>query len=356
MSQRSTRLLLIYSRLKAGPVTIELLQQWAQKYDIQISARTFYRDLLTLENSLILPDEKLVVSVGEKNRKIWKLEYEDSEDPLTEFDVNSYMLFKNFLPLPLVDSRQVSMHKMIRLFYRNFSKSHFEKFTSVGDTQMRATHFGEGRSFGEYGETLDDCIWSIQNKRELELHKLSAHFMPLTENVKFPLRFLPIQLLYHRGTVQLSGFIKDLKTILILPMNQIESYKLTNEQFDARDLIDKLETELAARFGISPNVNSETYDIVLEFAEYTGNYVKSQCWHPTQKFEQLPSGNHIMRLHCGVNRELLSWIFMWTSNVKVHQPDVLAELVLQKYRDAAALYADGTELSYSNSFAPVGGD
>ena len=69
MSEKSKRLMMIYSRLKSGPVTIDMLQNWAQKNDIQISARTFYRDLYDLENSVIPSNEKLVVVIGEKNRR-----------------------------------------------------------------------------------------------------------------------------------------------------------------------------------------------------------------------------------------------------------------------------------------------
>ena len=59
MSEKSKRLMMIYSRLKSGPMTIEMLSDWAQKYDVQISTRTFYRDLQDLENSFIPQPGKL---------------------------------------------------------------------------------------------------------------------------------------------------------------------------------------------------------------------------------------------------------------------------------------------------------
>ena len=66
MSDKSERLLKIYARLKRSPVTIEIIRDWAKKNDIKVSERTFYRDLNDLENSLILDNERLVVSEGEK--------------------------------------------------------------------------------------------------------------------------------------------------------------------------------------------------------------------------------------------------------------------------------------------------
>ena len=80
MSIKSERLLKIYSLLKRGPVSVEILKHWAAKNDIKISDRTIYRDMINLENSLMLPDEKLVVSVGEKNKKVWKIEYKSNAE------------------------------------------------------------------------------------------------------------------------------------------------------------------------------------------------------------------------------------------------------------------------------------
>jgi len=45
MSEKSQRLLKIYNLLKRRPVTIESLKTWAEDHHIQISERTFYRDL-----------------------------------------------------------------------------------------------------------------------------------------------------------------------------------------------------------------------------------------------------------------------------------------------------------------------
>lgn len=73
MSEKSKRLMMIYSRLKSGPVTIDMLSNWAKKNDLQISSRTFYRDLYDLENSLILPNERLVVPLGKKTEKPGRL-------------------------------------------------------------------------------------------------------------------------------------------------------------------------------------------------------------------------------------------------------------------------------------------
>jgi len=68
MYRKANRLLKIYSLLKRGPVTIETIKQWARKNNINISERTFYRDLNDLENLLLLDDEKIVVKIGFKEK------------------------------------------------------------------------------------------------------------------------------------------------------------------------------------------------------------------------------------------------------------------------------------------------
>ena len=352
MSEKSKRLMMIYSRLKSGPVTIEMLQNWAQKNEVPISSRTFYRDLYDLEHSVIPADEKLIVTVGEKNRKTWKIEYLNQEEPLTEFDINSYILFQNFLPQPVVSSRRDSLGKIVRLFYQKYSKSQFEKFVDVAKMQIKATHFYEGSIFTDYHKILDDCIWSIQNKRQMDLISINYDYTSISSDVTFPQVFLPIQILYHRGVVHISGYLKESNQLLILGLEQISKYKLTNDPFDNSSYLQHLETELSKRFGITQNINHEVYNIELEFTERTGTFVHKQFWHETQRFERLGNGNFLMHLNCGINRELIGWIFQWMSNVKVIKPEILKELVIEKHREIVQIYEDDAILVSNNSYRP----
>lgn len=352
MSEKSKRLMMIYSRLKSGPVTIEMLSAWANKNGVQISPRTFYRDLEDLENSLMLSDKKLVVTVGEKNRKSWKIEYINDEAPLTEFDINSYILFQHFLPLAVTSSRKDSIEKMRQLFYEKHSKSQFEHFVDVAKQQISSSHFFEGSDFTDHPQILDDCIWSVQNKRIMELQLVNYDYTSISSHIVFPQMFLPIQILYHRGVVHISGFLENSDQLLIFGLEQIEKYKLTNEPFDNTGLLQKLETELLNRFGITQNINQEVYDIELEFTKRTGTFVHKLFWHETQTFEQLENGNFLMTLNCGINRELVGWIFQWMSNVKVLKPDLLHNMVFEKYQEMVQLYDRDAALISNNSFRP----
>ena len=353
MSEKSKRLMMIYSRLKSSPVTIEMLSSWAQKNDVQISSRTFYRDLYDLENSVILPNEKLVVAVGEKNRKTWKIEYVNHEQPLTEFDINSYVLFQKFLPLSIVSSRKDSHEKFTSLFYKKYSKSQFENFVDVAKSQIKATHFYEGTVFTDYHKILDDCIWSIQNKRKMQLISINYDYTSLSKMVAFPQIFYPVQILYHRGVVHVSGFLEDDNQLVVLGLDQIEQYKLTNDLFENKDYVNQLETALSKRFGITQNINDEVYEIEIILSERTGRFVTKLFWHETQQFEKLENGNFLMTMKCGLNRELVGWIFQWMSNAKVLKPELLKELVKEKYIEMVQLYDNDKLLVSNNSYRPT---
>ncbi|AZI33684.1 WYL domain-containing protein [Kaistella carnis] len=165
--------------------------------------------------------------------------------------------------------------------------------------------------------------------------------------------FLPVQILYHRGVVHISGYLKESNQLLILGLEQISKYKLTNDPFDNSSYLQHLETELSRRFGITQNINNEVYDIELEFTERTGTFVHKQFWDETQRFERLENGNFLMHLNCGINRELIGWIFQWMSNVKVIKPEILKELVVEKHREIIQIYEDDIELVSNNSFRPA---
>lgn len=349
MSTKSQRLLKIYALLRHQPVTIEILKHWAARNNISISERTFYRDLQVLERSILMPDEEIVVAVGEKNKKTWKIEFK-GDDKLTEFDINSFLLFSSFLPLPLVRSRTESLSRIRDVYYKSYSKSRFEDFASYAANQLTSTRFGEFLGDIHYAKTLEDMLWCIRNHRELDLCKVDFDITSISQSVVFPMKFLPLKLVYHRGLVHLGGFDKESGRLILLALSQITEYKLTNLSFKNTELLKKFDDEMLKRFGITENRDDEVYDIELEFSEMLGCFVKNDYWHPTQKFSQKENGNFIMTMRCGISRELVGWIFMWMTNVRVISPPELKECVMAKYREVLSDYATDKPLVSNNSF------
>lgn len=349
MSEKSQRLLKIYTLLKQQPITVEFLKIWAKNNNIVISERTFYRDLTVLENSVLAHDEEIVVTSGEKNKKTWKIEFR-GDDKLTEFDINSYLLFSNFLPMPLVESRIDSLDRIKEIFYKTYSKSRFEDFASYAERQLDSSRFGEFHGESDYAKILEDALWAIRNHREFGILKTSYDITAISLSVEFPIKFLPLKLIYHRGVVHLGGYEKSTKKLIILALSQITEYRLSNIPFKPNLLIENFETEMQGRFGITENQDDNLYEIELEFSEMLGNFVKSEHWHSSQKFVELENGNFIMKMRCGINRELVGWIFMWMTNVRVLNPPILKQILLDKYREVLEDYATEKPLVSNNSF------
>jgi predicted DNA-binding transcriptional regulator YafY len=140
--------------------------------------------------------------------------------------------------------------------------------------------------------------------------------------------FQPIQILIHRASYYVGGYNIVKKCIQIFGINQIEKVALSNqcEMFDERSKM--FDDELNKRFGVSKNINEHTYKIVLEVSSVLAGFIKNNHWHTTQKFSK-KNGNTIMHLECGINRELLGWLFQWMYNIRVVEPEIL-KLYYQK--------------------------
>jgi predicted DNA-binding transcriptional regulator YafY len=140
--------------------------------------------------------------------------------------------------------------------------------------------------------------------------------------------FQPIQILIHRDSYYVGGYNIVKKCIQIFGINQIEKVALSNqcEMFAERSKM--FDDELNKRFGVSKNINEHTYKIVLEVSSVLAGFIKNHHWHATQKFSK-KNGNTIMHLECGINRELLGWLFQWMYNIRVVEPEIL-KLYYQK--------------------------
>src|SRR5690349_15909273 len=106
MSVRIERLIRIYNSMRRGPVTIDIISQWAKSAGIHLSDRQLYRDLNTLKNLHFAEGENVEEYTDERNRKTWKLEYDEGTEKLTQYDINSFFLLKSFAPYTVYEQRK----------------------------------------------------------------------------------------------------------------------------------------------------------------------------------------------------------------------------------------------------------
>ena len=113
-----------------------------------------------------------------------------------------------------------------------------------------------------------------------------------------------------------------------------------------------LEDELSKRFGVSENINSKVYEIVLEFSMSTGEFVSRFFFHHSQEF---CIHNGVMRMHlrCGINRELVGWLFTWMTNVRIISPQKLKDLYVYMLQQTLDRVNSNSKLRYENYFFPM---
>jgi predicted DNA-binding transcriptional regulator YafY len=172
----------------------------------------------------------------------------------------------------------------------------------------------------------------------------------LSKSTKFPFHFLPLQILYHRGCIHIAGISEVQRKIIILAVEQLKDYNYTNDTFAVKKNMQHFEAEMQNRFGITENMDNKLYNIQIEFSQLTGSFVSNHFWHSSQNFTQLSNGNYLLKLKCGINRELAGWIFQWMNNAKVVKPLQLKKLVLEKISQTQKLYTSKQSLTSSNIF------
>lgn len=337
MSDRTSRLFRIYNRLKKSPVTIDILKKWAKSVEIDISDRQLYRDLEELSSLALFDGEQIIIYEDEKNKKSWKIEYDKKGALLSQFDINSYYLFQNFLPTPIKKSRQHSFDKFEALLYKEFSNNPYEKTAEANHLTFIQSSFYEYPYDLENHEKLENFIWLINQQREVIINEVVADNTCLPKSFTTPVTLMPVCLLYHRGVIHVCLFDEQI-TLYILGIEQIKNYKLTNNQFDRSTYQEFLDEKLKWRFGVTENIDSHLYNITLHFPKETGYFVKNHFWHPTQSFQHNSDGSVTLNMYCGINRELIGWILMWIKDIKVLEPAILVNLVRQAVVEINNLY------------------
>lgn len=218
----------------------------------------------------------------------------------------------------------------------NITHSNFFNLLSVDLMQINLTILQEAII-----ESKNILIKELKNDVTGDNHTFSQKSIEL----------LPLKIIKHRGSIYLGGFnIKENKNQVfdILQLNKIQK-KDRKSIYNLEEINDNFNTEMSNRFGISKNIDGETYTILLEFSLVTGNFIKEHFWHESQKFTK-KKNTIIMELNCGINRELIGWIFYWMYNCKIVAPDILKEYYLKSHNEIGKLYKEDTPLVYKNIF------
>jgi predicted DNA-binding transcriptional regulator YafY len=353
-STKSINMFRIYDRLKHSPVTLDVLYDWVRKEGIKVSRRTLYRYLNNLETTVDFRGEKLVIYHNELNKKVWKIEYDNSESLLTQFDISSYYILRNFIPKSLVGPREESLKKIDELVYSAFSKSHFQQNVDANNLSFLRTDYFDARYSERHHLILEELISAVQNHRKIRVDEYNWDIRMMPEGFGTGMLVLPLKLLFHFGIMNTCVYIEDLQKIAVLPLSDFIKISVVNETFNPGPFQGHLTDYLDNTFGVLPNIDDKVYDIEIEFAGNTGQYVRLMNWHNSQRFSDGENNNIIMHLHCGINRELVGFITFFNYNARIRRPARLKNIVIDKLRKTLSNYERDQALVYK-SFPALAG-
>jgi predicted DNA-binding transcriptional regulator YafY len=344
MSAHLERLIRIYNRLRRGPVTIEIISKWTKQADIHVSDRQLYRDLEQLKAVALTDGEIVKEYVNEKNKKTWKLEFKETSEKLSTFDINSFFLLKNFAPFAVLEERKASIEKFEKIIYKNFSQNNFQQYIQANELFLRKTNYQENMYGKEEHKKIEDLIWSLHNKRVIVVEQdlINTANIDVSKD-SFPLQMYPMELVFHRGRIHLSGFSKS-NQFLVFAIDKDFNYTLTNETFNRKKLLPAYKNHFEKLFGISKPANDKVYNVKLEFTKGYAESFKNFRWHHSQLWKELKNGNYMLCFQSSIGRELVGFIATGLAMVKVHQPKILKELVLKKFKETVDLYEKNVEM------------
>lgn len=319
------RLKHIYGLLSHTPQTIDSLQAALKSLGAEVSNRQLYRDLEDVGNYFLRDQERLELKNQEFNKKLYVINRHNGAGTINNYDIDSYFINKLMIPLGILEGRKSSIDKFRDIFANYLNSSRVEHNANWDGSSMLNTHFNEVVFDEQFQEKFNQILWSVSNHRAMEIVSCKGDSVSRYRSISFPFIFHPLKVIYHRGSFFVAGIIESSKRCLVLDLYQISEFKLSNQSFPFKKENAILDRNLKNRFGVGQSINDDVYDVIIEFASLTGEFVKSHLWHHSQRFELLDNGNFRMHLKCGINRELIGWIYMWMGHAKIIQPQILKD-------------------------------
>lgn len=302
--KQTERLHFIIETLREGSQTIHELKQLIEERSAPISVRQIQRDLNEIDK--FLPREEKLISYRRNYLKYYKIK--------KNTDYNS-------------------IHKMDdAIIETNF----YEQKLSNGDT-----------------EKLEIIKNAIEGSKSIIISNLindetGDNYNFTTTNISF----IPLKIIYHRNSLYVGGYNNNKNIVQIFGVNQLQNITLSKAYKNKTELSDVLQNELMARFGVSKNIDTHVYDIKIEISNVLAGFMKNHFWHHSQKYTKR-NNNLILNLKCGINREMLGWLFQWMYNIRVIEPPILKEYYEKTLHEIQKNVTSKYPLVYKNIFGEI---
>jgi predicted DNA-binding transcriptional regulator YafY len=260
----------------------------------------------------------------------------------------------------LVDIEKfLTNQEVMKTFRRNYlkyymiQKNNFNESINKDDLFIE-TNFYKQKLIDNHLEKIELIKTAINESKTILISNLindetGDNYDFTTTNISF----IPLKIINHRDTYYVGGFNSIKKCIQIFGIKQLEKVIIEKNCKNQLELIEKLNIELYNRFGVSKNINSKTYSIKIEISSVLAGFIKSHNWHKSQKFYE-KNGNTLMILNCGINREMLGWLFQWMYNIRVIEPMILKEYYEKTIKEIQNNSVSKIPLVYRNIFNEKG--
>ena len=203
---------------------------------------------------------------------------------------------------------------------RNKNNIHYSENEN---TIILDTNFYHQIDTDEIQKNLSNVERAIINKKNIIIHSIKND--ETGDNAEFmseDFSFFPIHIINHRNTYYVGGWNPKKKVVQIFGTNQLEHLEIGNKYFSYQKYKSIFDEEFLKRFGVTKNINKEVYDIKIEMSAVLAGFISSHQWHDSQKFIK-KNRNYILHLQCGINRELLGWLYQWMYNIRIIEPSIL---------------------------------
>lgn len=351
MANQLERLKVIYLYLKQTSADLKTISVYLDQKQASTSGRQLKRDLADVEKYFLTASEKLVITKeGLKNK--YKISRSDELKAISQKTINTWQLMEVSGNIPVFKERgndQIKLNKILNNIITLTSGKQNLNDSGI----VNSTNFYTVKKDEKFNKVVDILLKAIRESVYIKIEKIIQDFTGTGINMKsdkLNVKFAPVAVVYHRGDFFIQGV--ENKKVVVYEIGQFQNIKLLQDGFTRDKYKKRVERELEKRFGITENINDEIYDITLEFSSITGALVSKYHWHESQIFIK-KNNNWIMTMKCGINRELVGWIFQWMYNVRIVEPAILQGYYDKTVTKMKTNRNSTNPLAYTNIFEPI---
>ncbi len=144
----------------------------------------------------------------------------------------------------------------------------------------------------------------------------------------------PFRLLYYHNGYYLLCRNPNYDDLLTLAVERIQHLEITSQTFEPPDDLD-IENRIQQAFGITLE---DPIDVKVRFSAWQARYIQQRIWHPSEKIEELDTGEIILSFQASGSYEIKSWILSHGADAEVLEPASLRQEIIEELQKNLTFY------------------